>query len=71
LHEDFADTCLFHLVSRRTVDDRLAILVDDPSAESSEPAYFMLITWQNAQASSIRGYRYVRNVIRDAEIAAV
>ncbi len=53
------------------VDDHLAILVNDPNAESSEPAFFMLITWHNAQASSIRDYRYVRYVIRDAEVVRV
>jgi RNA polymerase sigma-70 factor (ECF subfamily) len=53
------------------VEGRLAILVYDLHEESSQPAYFMLITWDEAQVSLIRDYRYARHVIRDAEITAV
>jgi RNA polymerase sigma-70 factor (ECF subfamily) len=53
------------------VEGRPAILAYDLQDGSSQPAYFMLITWDDAQVSLIRDYRYARYVMRDAEIAAV
>jgi RNA polymerase sigma-70 factor (ECF subfamily) len=53
------------------VEGRLAILVYDPHAGSPQPAYFILITWEDTQVSFIRDYRYARYVMRDAEITAV
>jgi len=50
------------------VEDRPAILVDDPREGSSQPAFFMLIEWEDAQVSRIRDYRYARHVLRDAAI---
>lgn len=41
------------------VEGRLAALVYDITKPSSEPAYFMLFTWQDAQVTSIRDFRYV------------
>jgi hypothetical protein len=38
------------------------------SLESSQPAYFMLITWDAARVSHIRDYRYASYVMRDAEV---
>jgi RNA polymerase sigma-70 factor (ECF subfamily) len=53
------------------VEDRLAILVYDPHDTSPQPAFFMLIEWQDAQVSGIRDYRYARHVLRDAVIVRV
>jgi len=53
------------------VEDRPAILVDDPRDGSSQPAFFMLIAWDAAQVSRIRDYRYARHVLRDAAIVRV
>jgi RNA polymerase sigma-70 factor (ECF subfamily) len=49
------------------VENRPAILVYDPRQPSSEPAYFMLLRWENAQVSFIRDYRYAPYVMRDIE----
>jgi len=49
------------------VEDRPAILVHDPRAESSQPAFFMLIAWENAQITHIRDYRYARHVLRETD----
>ena len=53
------------------VEGHLAILVHDLHEGSSQPAYFMLITWDDRQISLIRDYRYARYVIRDAQITAL
>jgi RNA polymerase sigma-70 factor, ECF subfamily len=53
------------------VEGRPAILAYDPHAVSPQPAYFMLIKWDDTQVSLIRDYRYARYVLRDAEITAV
>ena len=53
------------------VEGHPAILVYDPHEGSSQPAYFMLITWDDTQVSLIRDYRYARYVMQDAEIAAL
>jgi RNA polymerase sigma-70 factor, ECF subfamily len=51
-----------------TVEGRPAILGYDLSEESTQPAYFMLLTWEDDQVSLIRDYRYARYVIQDAAI---
>ena len=50
------------------VEGRLAILVYDPADVSRQPAYFVLITWDDRQVSHIRDYRYARYVMQDAVI---
>jgi RNA polymerase sigma-70 factor (ECF subfamily) len=50
------------------VEGRLAILVYDPREASPVPTYFMLLTWDGKGVSTIRDYRYVRYVMRDASI---
>jgi RNA polymerase sigma-70 factor (ECF subfamily) len=50
------------------VERRPAILVYSSREPSAQPAYFMLITWSNAQAAHIRDYRYAAYVMRDADI---
>jgi RNA polymerase sigma-70 factor (ECF subfamily) len=52
------------------VEGRPAIMVYDPREGLPQPAYFILITWDDAQVSFIRDYRYTRYVMRDAEITA-
>lgn len=54
------------------VENRPAILVFDPTAESAvRPVYFLLLTIEGEQISVIRDYRYARHVAEDAEITAV
>jgi hypothetical protein len=53
------------------VEHRPAILVYDPCERSSQPVYFMLLSWDDAQVSHIRDYRYARYVMRDAAVARV
>jgi RNA polymerase sigma-70 factor, ECF subfamily len=52
-----------------TVERRPAILVYRAGAVVSQPDYFILLTWANAQVSLIRDYRYAPYVLRDAAIA--
>jgi RNA polymerase sigma-70 factor (ECF subfamily) len=54
-----------------TLEQRPAILVYDPREGSSQPVYFMLLAWDDAQVSRIRDYRYVRYVMRDAAVGGV
>jgi RNA polymerase sigma-70 factor (ECF subfamily) len=54
-----------------TLEQRLAILVYDAREGSSQPAYFMLLSWDGAQVSHIRDYRYARYVMRDAAVGGV
>src|SRR5581483_8198577 len=51
-----------------TVEGRPAILVYDVGEPESQPTYFVLLTWDNAQVSLIRDYRYAPYVMRDAAI---
>ncbi len=51
------------------VEGRLAILAYDRQQPSSKPAYFILLTWDDALVSSIRDYHYARHVMRDATIS--
>src|SRR5262245_21337591 len=53
------------------VEQRAAILVYDPRQSSPQPVYFMLLSWDDAQVSHIRDYRYARYVMRDAAVAGV
>jgi len=52
------------------VEDRAAILVYDRHEAQVQPAYFMLIAWDESQVSLVRDYRYARYVMRDAKITA-
>jgi RNA polymerase sigma-70 factor (ECF subfamily) len=52
-----------------TVEGRPAILVYGAGDAPSQPAYFVLLTWDNAQVSLIRDYRYAPYVMRDAAIS--
>lgn len=56
--------------ARGLVEGRPAILVYDPEELSTQPIYFILITWDDTQVSGIRDYRYARYVIQDAVILA-
>jgi len=53
------------------VENHPAILVYDSREPSSQPVYFMLLAWDDAQVSLIRDYRYARYVMRDAAVAGV
>jgi RNA polymerase sigma-70 factor, ECF subfamily len=53
------------------VERRSAILVYDPRQQSSQPVYFMLLAWDGTQVSMIRDYRYVRYVLREADVVEV
>jgi RNA polymerase sigma-70 factor, ECF subfamily len=57
----------FHL-ALGVVENRPAILFYDTRAPGSQPAYFILLAWENAQVSLIRDYRYAPYVMRDAEL---
>jgi RNA polymerase sigma-70 factor, ECF subfamily len=57
----------FHL-ALGAVENRPAILFYDTRAPASQPAYFILLAWENAQVSLIRDYRYAPYVMRDAEL---
>jgi RNA polymerase sigma-70 factor, ECF subfamily len=50
------------------VEHRPAILAYDPREGLSQPVYFMLLSWNDAQVSHIRDYRYARYVMRDADV---
>jgi RNA polymerase sigma-70 factor (ECF subfamily) len=52
-----------------TVEGRPAILVYIAGEPQSQPAYFVLLTWEHEQIVCIRDYRHARYVMRDAEIA--
>jgi RNA polymerase sigma-70 factor, ECF subfamily len=50
------------------VEHRPAILVYDAREPSAQPAYFMVLAWDERKVSLIRDYRYARYVMRDAEL---
>ncbi len=54
-----------------TFENRPAIMVFNPQAISTRPAYFMLLSWDGERVSQIRDYRYARYVMQDAEITLV
>jgi RNA polymerase sigma-70 factor, ECF subfamily len=47
------------------VEGRPAILGYDLTEPSSEPAYFILLTWEDDRVVSIRDYHYARHVLRE------
>ncbi|HVU14005.1 MAG TPA: sigma-70 family RNA polymerase sigma factor [Phototrophicaceae bacterium] len=53
------------------VDGHPALLAYDLEESASLPAYFMLLTWEGEQVALIRDYRYVRYVMRDAQITLI
>lgn len=53
------------------VEGRSAILVYDVHGVSTEPAYFILITWNLDRISHIRDFLYARYVMQDARIGGV
>jgi RNA polymerase sigma-70 factor (ECF subfamily) len=50
------------------VENRPAIIAYDIQATSPEPAYFILLTWEQERVTSIRDYLYARYVMQDAQI---
>jgi RNA polymerase sigma-70 factor (ECF subfamily) len=50
------------------IERRPAILFYASREPSAQPAYFVLITWNDAQIALIRDYRYAPYVLRDAEV---
>ncbi len=51
-----------------SIENRPAILVYNTHEPSSQPAYFMLLAWEQARISLIRDYRYALYVMRDVEL---
>jgi len=51
-----------------TVEGHAAILGYDLNQPSSQPSYFILLTWENNQVASIRDFYYARYVLSDADI---
>jgi RNA polymerase sigma-70 factor (ECF subfamily) len=54
-----------------TVKKRPAIIAYDLQATSPEPAYFILLTWEQERVTGIRDYLYARSVMQDARISAL
>ncbi len=50
------------------VEGRLAVLVYDPTMDSSRPVYFIQLAWKESKVSFIRDYRFARYVMRDVQI---
>src|SRR5262249_24519699 len=50
------------------IEGRPAILVYDTSEPSSQPAYFIRLTWKDSQVAHIRDYRYARYAMEDAQV---
>ena len=48
------------------VENRPAILFYDSREPSSQPAYFILLAWDEGRVAVIRDYRYAPYVMRDA-----
>jgi RNA polymerase sigma-70 factor (ECF subfamily) len=53
------------------VENRPAIIVYDVKANSPEPSYFILLTWEQERVAAIRDYLYARYVMQDAQISAL
>ena len=51
-----------------TVEGHPAILAYDLDESSTQVAYFILLTWDNNQVSSIRDFHYARYVLRDVVV---
>jgi RNA polymerase sigma-70 factor (ECF subfamily) len=60
-----ADDCRLAL---GTVEGRPAILAYDLTESATQPAYFILLSWDNDRVRLIRDYRYARYVIQEAHI---
>jgi RNA polymerase sigma-70 factor (ECF subfamily) len=58
----------FWRLSLGLVEGRPAILGYDLRETASEPAYFILLTWEDGYVSNIRDYLYARYVMQDAAI---
>ena len=71
IHENYfhryreADNCR---LSVGTVEGRAALLAYDLTESATQPAYFMLLNWENDRVTVIRDYRYVSYVMRDADV---
>jgi RNA polymerase sigma-70 factor, ECF subfamily len=52
------------------IEGRLAVLVYDTAEPSSQPAYFILLTWKNSQVAFIRDYYFARHVMRDVRVGS-
>ncbi len=52
------------------IEGRLTVLVYDTPQQSSQPAYFILLTWKDSLVSYIRDYRFARYVMQDARIGS-
>lgn len=53
------------------VENRLAILVSQPYVDSSQPDYFILLSWREEKVELIRDYRYARYVMQEAEVGKI
>jgi RNA polymerase sigma-70 factor (ECF subfamily) len=53
------------------VEGRPAIISYDLTEDPTQPAYFILLTWEDDRVVSIRDYHYARHVLRDAHSATV
>jgi RNA polymerase sigma-70 factor (ECF subfamily) len=52
------------------IEGRAAVLAYDTVKPSSQPAYFILLTWKESKVSSIRDYRFARYVMRDVQMGS-
>jgi len=50
------------------IENRPAVLFYDSREPSSQPAYFILLTWEAERIALIRDFRYAPYVLRDAEL---
>jgi len=50
------------------IEGHLVVLGYDTVEQSPQPAYFILLTWNESKVSHIRDYRYARYIMRDAQI---
>jgi RNA polymerase sigma-70 factor (ECF subfamily) len=53
------------------VEGHPAILAYDSREESPQPAYFILLTWENERVKIIRDYVFALHVIREAEVTVI
>lgn len=59
------------LLAPGLVEGSLAILVYDLQVGLTQPAYFILLGWENNKVALIRDYRYVREVMHEVEFSTV
>jgi len=50
------------------IEGRPVVLVFDPAEQSSQPVYFILLTWKDSKVALIQDYRFARYVMRDARL---